>query len=63
MRKKQIAMLGIILFAASLFPLNVPAIDFTPDNTRTHSWAKQKKHSKTNQGKLTSQGKPAKKRA
>jgi hypothetical protein len=37
MRKKQIAMLGIILFAASLFPLNVPAIDFAPDNTRVQS--------------------------
>jgi hypothetical protein len=58
MLKQRIAMLGIILFAVSLFPLNAPAEDAIQNQVSTQKWEKHKAHSKAKQGKLTSHKKP-----
>jgi hypothetical protein len=58
MLKKCSVIPGIILFTASLFPLNAPAIDRTPDTAYAQSWTTAKEGSKNSQGKRTSHKKP-----
>ena len=70
MSKKRIALIGIILFAASIFPWNAEAIDPasidpTLNNGPTNNWTKQTKQkepSKARQGKLSSHKKTISKR-
>ena len=63
MLKKRIAMLGIILFTASLFPLKALAIGVTdPHQPPNYSWTKQK-DSKDQKKKPASSAKPKKRKA
>ena len=62
MRKKHIVLLGIILFAASLFPLNAPAADPAPNNASTKNCIKVQDQSKADQVNPASEKKPTKRR-
>ena len=64
MLKKHIALLGIILFAASLFPLSALVADPAPSNAPTKNCVKvDKDQSKADQVNPASDKKPAKRKA
>ncbi len=63
MLKKHCVMLGIILFAASIFPWNALAYDdHHPNNPPVPNWTKEKEDSKAYQGKAASNKKQTAKR-
>lgn len=66
MQKKHFVMLGIILFASSIFPWNVLAYDDHYEehhpNPPTPNWTKEKEHSNAYQEKGTPNKKKTAKR-
>jgi hypothetical protein len=62
MLKKRIALLGIILFGASLFPLYALAADPAPNSAPVKNCVKVQDQSKADQANPASDKKPAKKK-
>jgi hypothetical protein len=62
MLKKHIALLGIILFAASLFPLNALAADPAPNIAPTKNCIKVTDQSKADQANPAPEKKPTKRK-
>jgi hypothetical protein len=62
MLKKHIALPGIILFAASLFPFNALAADPAPNNAPVKNCIKVTDQSKADQVNPASDKKPAKRK-